>query len=58
MLLRLKHLCKTYVGKPADVHAIRDVSIDLAEGQFVAVQGAKRMRKNDGAADSRRTAKT
>ena len=39
MLLRLKHLCKTYVGKPADVHAVRDVSIDLAEGQFVAVQG-------------------
>ncbi len=39
MLLRLEHLCKTYVGKPTHVHAIRDVSIDLAEREFVAVQG-------------------
>jgi len=39
MMLRLEQVCKTYVGKPTPVHAIRDVSIALGAGEFVAVQG-------------------
>ena len=39
MMLRLEQACKTYVGKSTPVHAIRDVSIDLDVGEFVAVQG-------------------
>jgi len=38
-MLRLDQICKTYVGKPALVHAVSNVSIDVAEGEFVAVQG-------------------
>ena len=39
MMLRMEQVCKTYVGKPARVHAISDVSMELGEGEFVAVQG-------------------
>ena len=39
MMLRLEQVCKTYAGTPTPVHAIRNVSMDLAAGEFVAVQG-------------------
>lgn len=38
-MLRLQEVSKTYVGKPTLVHAMKDVSIDVGAGEFVAVQG-------------------
>ena len=49
VLIQARKLCKTYwMGTPAQlragegqaVHALRDVSVDIAEGDFVAIMGA------------------
>ena len=49
LLIQARHLCKHYtMGTPAQqragvaqtVHALRDVSLDIAEGAFVAIMGA------------------
>jgi putative ABC transport system ATP-binding protein len=49
LLIQARQLCKTYtMGTPAQqragagqtVHALRDVSVDIAEGDFVAIMGA------------------
>lgn len=39
MMLRLQDVSKTYAGKPTPVQAMKNISIDLQEGEFVAVQG-------------------
>ena len=38
-LLAAQHLRKTYQAGGADIEAVRDVSLDLATGEFVAVVG-------------------
>ena len=40
MLIQAHHLVKTYTMGDQTVHALRDVSIDIAEGDFVAIMGA------------------
>ena len=40
MLIQVHHLVKTYTMGDQTVHALRDVSIDIAEGDFVAIMGA------------------
>lgn len=39
-MISLKHLVKTYHGHGAPVHAVRDVSLDVAEGRIFGVIGA------------------
>ena len=39
-LIQAHHLVKTYTMGDQTVHALRDVSIDIAEGDFVAIMGA------------------
>lgn len=38
-LLEVEHLCKTYGEGPTAVHALRDATFSLAEGEFAAVVG-------------------
>jgi putative ABC transport system ATP-binding protein len=38
-LLRLEHASKDYVTDGASVHALRDVSLEVARGEFVALAG-------------------
>jgi ABC-type lipoprotein export system ATPase subunit len=38
-LLRLEHVSKDYVTDDASVHALRDVSLEVSRGEFVAVVG-------------------
>jgi putative ABC transport system ATP-binding protein len=39
MVVRLEHVTKTYTGKSSLVHAVKDVSLDVDEGNFVVLQG-------------------
>lgn len=39
MLLRLKNVSKVYKLGEVDIHAMREVSIDIDEGEFVAIMG-------------------
>ena len=39
MLLELKNVCKTYTDSKSNVRAVDDVSLQIAGGDFVAVQG-------------------
>lgn len=39
-LIRASGICKTYVMGEQTVHALRGVSLDIAEGDFVAIMGA------------------
>jgi putative ABC transport system ATP-binding protein len=39
-LLRLEHVARVYGKGDAEVHALRDINLDIAQGDFVAVMGA------------------
>jgi putative ABC transport system ATP-binding protein len=39
-VIELDHVTKTYTATGVDVHALRDVSLRIAEGEFVAIAGA------------------
>lgn len=39
MRLRLEHVSKSYTGKAGTVRALSDVSLELQDGEFVAVMG-------------------
>jgi macrolide transport system ATP-binding/permease protein len=39
MLIDLKHVSKTYIMGSTPVHALKDVSISIEEGDFVAIMG-------------------
>jgi len=38
-MIALQNVTKTYNGQSVPVHALRDVNLDVAEGEFVAVMG-------------------
>lgn len=38
-MISLEHVSKTYKGKSSDVHALRDVSLDIAEGEIYGIIG-------------------
>ncbi|MCP4785839.1 MAG: ABC transporter ATP-binding protein [Fuerstiella sp.] len=40
MLLQLDNISRTYADAHTTVHAVNDVSLQISEGEFVAVQGA------------------
>ncbi|PTY06027.1 macrolide ABC transporter ATP-binding protein [Verrucomicrobia bacterium LW23] len=39
-IIRLASLCKTYRNAEVEVHAVRDVSLDIYAGDFVAIMGS------------------
>ena len=39
-IIRLEHVSRTYHVGDVDVHALRDVSLTIAAGEFVAIMGA------------------
>ena len=39
MLIDLKHVSKTYIMGSTPVHALKDVSLSIEEGDFVAIMG-------------------
>lgn len=38
-MLDVRHITKTYAGPDGQVHALRDISVQVAPGEFVAVRG-------------------
>ena len=39
-VVKLENFSKVYVGSEVDVHAVRNVSLDIQAGEFVAIMGA------------------
>src|SRR3984885_10218589 len=39
-IIQLEHIHKTYHTGEVDVHAVRDVSLEIGRGEFVAIMGA------------------
>src|ERR1700728_854563 len=39
-IIKLEGICKTYHTGEVDVHAVRDVSLEIGRGEFVALMGA------------------
>jgi putative ABC transport system ATP-binding protein len=39
-IIKLEKICKTYHTGEVDVHAVRDVSLEIGRGEFVALMGA------------------
>ena len=38
-MIRLEHVTKTFQTRDGDVHAVKDVSLDIAEGQIFGIIG-------------------
>jgi putative ABC transport system ATP-binding protein len=38
-MIELENVTKTYNGQSMPVHALRDINLQVAEGEFVAVMG-------------------
>src|SRR5438093_9884924 len=40
LIIKLEHIHKVYHTGEVDVHAVRDVSLEIGPGEFVAIMGA------------------
>ena len=44
-ILEVKNICKTYQAKNGEIEALRDISFDVKEGEYISIIGPSRMWK-------------
>ena len=54
-LVRLEGVSREYEVGDAIVHALREVSLEILEGQFVVLLGPQRLRQDDPSKHDRRS---
>lgn len=44
-ILEVKDICKTYQAPNGEIEALRDISFDVKEGEYISIIGPSRMWK-------------
>ena len=44
-ILEVKNICKTYQAQNGEIEALRDISFDVKEGEYISIIGPSRMWK-------------
>ena len=44
-VLEVKNICKTYQAKNGEIEALRDISFNVKEGEYISIIGPSRMWK-------------
>lgn len=44
-ILEVKDICKTYQAQNGEIEALRDISFDVKEGEYISIIGPSRMWK-------------
>ena len=44
-ILEVKNICKTYQAQNGEIEALKDISFDVKEGEYISIIGPSRLRK-------------
>ena len=44
-ILEVKNICKTYQAQNGEIEALKDISFDVKEGEYISIIGPRRLWK-------------